>query len=223
MFTYLLIDLGIIFFPLIFSVNSKIKFVKFFKPVIQTILFTALIFIGWDILATHAGHWKFNDTKVIPVRIINLPLEEILFFITVPFSLTFFYQALETYIPKKINFNFNLLGLVTVISVIFAFLFYTKIYSLVAAISCLLSIIVTKYFFKIKYSDIKIAIYFTFAFIVFFIFNYLLTSTPVLIYGDEFITNTRISTIPVEDFFYNFAYVNLIVGCFIFFKRSSSK
>jgi lycopene cyclase domain-containing protein len=37
--------------------------------------------------------------------------------------------------------------------------------------------------------------------------NYLLTSLPVVEYNPEAITGIRISTIPLEDFFYSFAMI----------------
>jgi lycopene cyclase domain-containing protein len=59
-----------------------------------------LIFGGWDVFATCRGHWYFNPTGVYDMRVINLPLEEVLFFIFIPFCCIFTWEAIR-YIEKK--------------------------------------------------------------------------------------------------------------------------
>ncbi|MEK6821507.1 MAG: lycopene cyclase domain-containing protein, partial [archaeon] len=42
-------------------------------------------FVVWDILAVEARHWSFDESLVLGLFLGNQPLEEILFFILVPF------------------------------------------------------------------------------------------------------------------------------------------
>lgn len=46
----------------------------------------ALPFLVWDVLVTHAGHWSFSPRYTLGVDVINLPLEEVSFFIVVPLA-----------------------------------------------------------------------------------------------------------------------------------------
>jgi lycopene cyclase domain-containing protein len=46
----------------------------------------ALPFVIWDVLATDAGHWRFSPEYTLQLRIVNLPLEEVLFFVVVPLT-----------------------------------------------------------------------------------------------------------------------------------------
>ena len=48
------------------------------------ILPVAVVFVVWDILATHAGHWAFDPDQTLPVRVLGLPLEELAFFVVIP-------------------------------------------------------------------------------------------------------------------------------------------
>ena len=49
---------------------------------------------------------------------------------------------------------------------------------------------------------------------IFVLANWFLTALPVITYGEASIIGTRILTIPVEDFFFNFAFVNLFLVTF---------
>jgi lycopene cyclase domain-containing protein len=57
----------------------------------------------------------------------------------------------------------------------------------------------------------------------FAIFNYLLTSLPVVTYASSAIWNVRVITIPAEDFFFNFSMLSFHVGVYIFFKSRLTK
>ena len=41
-------------------------------------------FLLWDLWATHAGHWRFDEGQTLPWRIAGLPLEEVGFFVVIP-------------------------------------------------------------------------------------------------------------------------------------------
>jgi len=58
---------------------------------------------------------------------------------------------------------------------------------------------------------------------LFFVFNYLLTSIPIVIYNPYAITNIRILTIPIEDFFYNFSMLFLYLFFYLKSKKIFSK
>ncbi|MFY0406436.1 lycopene cyclase domain-containing protein [Solicola sp. PLA-1-18] len=50
-----------------------------------TLLCVAPVFVVWDLLAIHAGHWSFDLDQTLGVVLPgDLPLEELLFFVVVP-------------------------------------------------------------------------------------------------------------------------------------------
>ena len=106
MSTYLLINILIIFFPLILSFDKNLKFYKKVPYVLQSIAFISTAYIVWDVIATERGDWAFSPEHLIGFYILGLPLEEILFFITVPYACIFIFETVSFYVKeKKLNFN----------------------------------------------------------------------------------------------------------------------
>lgn len=83
------------FLPLLLSFYPKLKFWRNYKALVLTISILVLSFGTWDVLATWRGHWYFNPQGIIGITIINLPLEEWLFFIVIPFCCIFTWEALK--------------------------------------------------------------------------------------------------------------------------------
>lgn len=49
--------------------------------------------------------------------------------------------------------------------------------------------------------------------------NGYLTSRPVFLYGERFISGLRVGTIPVEDFIFGFSFMTVVVILWEFFKK----
>jgi lycopene cyclase domain-containing protein len=58
---------------------------------------TGLIFLGWDVLFTVKGVWSFNEKYITGFTLFRLPIEEVFFFLTVPFACLFIYYCLKYY------------------------------------------------------------------------------------------------------------------------------
>src|SRR5687767_9787079 len=65
-------------------------------------IITTALFIVWDMAFTRMGVWGFNPKYVSGLYIYNLPIEEILFFICIPYSCVFLYEALNYLIKKDL-------------------------------------------------------------------------------------------------------------------------
>ncbi len=87
-------------FPLLLSFYPPLKFWRNFRALISSIGLLVLIFGSWDIFAAWRGHWYFNRAGIIGPKIANLPVEEWLFFIVVPFCCIFTWEALK-YIKRR--------------------------------------------------------------------------------------------------------------------------
>lgn len=98
---YFLVLLASFFFPFILSFSKKIYFYK--KPIrlAAALIIPASIYIFWDILATKAGHWSFNEKYVTGIFILNLPVEEILFFFVIPFCSLFLWESVKYFSKQK--------------------------------------------------------------------------------------------------------------------------
>lgn len=211
---YLLINIATIFFPLILTFEKKLKFYRNLPALFISIVTVGLLFIAWDIIATARGDWSFNEEHILGVYIFNLPLEEILFFITVPYSIIFLYETAKFYLgDKEITYYCNLYTYAALFFSVASLAFVGQYYTLTIMLFVGLFFVTAK---LLNPSLLKSRLYWrfiAFTFIPFFIVNYFLTSIPIVLYNDSAIWGTRIITIPVEDFFYSFSLLsfNLLI------------
>jgi lycopene cyclase domain-containing protein len=89
-------------FPLLLSFYPPLKFWRNFRALIFSLSMLVAIFGAWDVFAAWRGHWYFNPEGVSGINIINLPVEEWLFFIVVPFCCIFTWEALK-YIKERLK------------------------------------------------------------------------------------------------------------------------
>jgi lycopene cyclase domain-containing protein len=96
------IVLGIAFIvPLIKSFSREISFYKYSLRLIYSIGFPFIVFIIWDAFAVSRGHWSFNENYITGIKIFSLPVEEILFFIIIPFCALFAWEVVKYFMRKS--------------------------------------------------------------------------------------------------------------------------
>lgn len=216
-FTYLLINLFIVFFPLIFSFEPKIKYYNKFKQIAVSTIIVCIPFILKDVFFTNLGIWSFNSMFVTGFKIFNLPIEEILFFITVPYSTLFFLEICNYFFrEKKLDIS-KFIYLAIIIFTLLGILNFNKIYTgticFITSLTLILTI-KTKTLMSLNYWR-----YISFSLLGFLFVNFLLTSLPVVTYNTSFMTNIRITTIPIEDFLYFWNMNTLLAFVYIFQKK----
>ena len=101
-FLYLGLDLFSLLGPLALSFDKRVAFFKKWKALFPAIFLMMLVFIPWDILKTAKGVWGFNPDYIIGIYFFNLPLEECLFFICIPYACVFIYECLNNYIKRDV-------------------------------------------------------------------------------------------------------------------------
>ena len=204
---YFYLNLAIIGFPLFFSFERRIKFYKRFNALVVSLLAVGVFFVIWDVFATYRGVWSFNPAYVSELEVLGLPLEEIFFFITVPYSCLFVFDALGHFFEDKKLFNIRkwLLAVIAGLVILAAFVFYGREYTFLAILSVGLTIMFVTLVNIELLSSRSYWIYTFLTLILFLIFNYVLTSYPVVEYSSNAITGLRVFTIPIEDFMFNFA------------------
>ena len=226
MLNYILIDFLIIIFPLLFSFKWKFKYYKNIKPLLASILIVGGIYIIWDIVVTARGDWWFNYEFLSGPKIFGLPIEEILFFIVVPYACIFIYENLEYFVKKKeIFFNKWLYIGLAIIFIIIGSVFYYQDYTILAMFSVAAFFIISSIFYPQILKSRNYWLYIILSFIPFLIFNYLLTSLIVVYYnpnailGGDGLWNGRFITIPFEDFFYNYSMLSFYLLVYDYFKK----
>jgi lycopene cyclase domain-containing protein len=218
---YLWLNIGTVLFPILLSFDKKVAFYKNYKYLFPAAIITGTFFLIWDQWFTDMNVWGFNSLYLTGYFIGDIPIEEVLFFITVPYACLFIYECLIAYIGRSEVFEklyrwFILLAFGITVSMLYWF--NDRLYT---GITCLiLSFMLGTHLVIIKRRYMS---WFFFAFAIsiipMFIVNGILTSKPVVVYNNLENMNIRIGTIPVEDFFYNMTLLLMNIGLYEWFKR----
>jgi len=219
-YSYLLINLSTIFFPLVLSFDKRVHFAKSWKYLWPGVALTGLIFLFWDVLFTINHVWSFNNKYITGITLFHLPLEEILFFLTVPFACIFIYACLNHYfkrtIPQSVTLWISII--ILALSVILLTLFYRHLYSAVTFSLVAVLLILLQFIFKVKWLPNFYRAYLV-TLIPFYIINGILTSVPVVMYNNAQNMSFKVGTIPFEDHFYLMALLLMNIGFFEYFRN----
>lgn len=219
-YTYFIINLLTIFFPVVLSFDKRVAFAKSWRFIWPGMAATGLLFLFWDVLFTIHGVWSFNDRYIIGVKFMGLPLEEILFFLTVPFACIFIYACLNYYVKWQLSpvVARVISNLLIGTSITLLILNYTKLYTAVTFGLLAVLLILLLYYFKADWLN-RFYMAFVVSLIPFYIVNGLLTAIPVVLYNNAQNMGIRAGTIPFEDHFYSMALLLMNLGFFEYFKN----
>jgi lycopene cyclase domain-containing protein len=218
-YTYLLINVLTLFFPVVLSFDKRVAFYKSFKSIWPGMAITGLLFLFWDVLFTINGVWSFNDKYITGIKFFELPIEEILFFLTVPFACIFIYSCLNYYVKWSISNDVarSISGLLIIASAFILLDNFNKLYT--AVTFSLLAIVLLVLLFVIKADWLnRFYLAYLVSLIPFYIVNGLLTSIPVVLYNNHQNLGIRIWTIPFEDHFYSMALLLMNIAFFEYFR-----
>jgi len=208
-FILLLASVGV---PLVLSFDKRLRFYTKWKFVLPSVVLVATVYIGFDILLTSNGVWGFNPKYLSGKYIFNLPIEECLFFVAIPYASIFLHYSVIEYFPN-LKLNNKAVKPIT-FSLVFGSLAilifnYSNQYTLYILLKFIAVLLLSHYY---KNSAINI-FYLTFLVIIvpFVIVNGILTGSfideEVIWYNNSENLGIRFFTIPVEDFAYAFSLI----------------
>lgn len=91
---YLMVLLMSLSVPLLLSFWPPLKFYSHWRGLVASLAAVTAVFgLGWDVLAIYRGHWSFNARGIMGFYMLNLPLEEFLFFPVIAFCCLFTWEV----------------------------------------------------------------------------------------------------------------------------------
>lgn len=223
-YTYLLINFFTIIIPFIYSFHPRIRFDEKWKYFFPAVILVAIIFIIWDDIFTSMGVWQFNDDYILGIYLFNLPLEEILFFICIPYSCVFTFYCLDKFFNLKWNPRLEaIFCLVFSGSLIIVGLVYIhQIYTMVTMFSTTFVCLALRFIAKVDWFG-KATFVYIILLVPFVMVNGILTgswiASPIVSYNPAENMNIRLLTIPVEDIFYGFEMILLNIYFMKLFEK----
>lgn len=224
-YLYLILDIATLLGPLALSFDKKVAFYKTWKALFPAIGIMMLLFIPWDMYFTEIGVWGFNPDYLSGIYIGNLPLEECLFFIVVPYACVFIYACLKAYFPN-LSLSNSLLNAI-VITLFFGLIFFVFLdisakYTTLTFSLLGIYLLAQKHIFKIAWLSYFLLAY-AISLIPFLIVNGVLTGSwieeQVVWYSADHIIGERIGTIPVEDTMYNMLMLLMTIHGYEYFLK----
>jgi len=221
---YIYILIGSLCIPLIYSI-FRADVIKYWRSFFLSTILVAIVFLIWDFFFTKAGVWGFNESFNLGIKLFEMPIEEWLFFLIIPFCSLFIHFALYHVFPnillnKKATIFLTILLLVSSVILILSNL--SKVYTAIN-FSVLSAVLIIGLVYNIKLLQ-QFYISFLIILIPFIVVNGILTgavtSNPVVWYNDLENLGLRFYTIPLEDFGYCFS---LLFGNLMIFELLKGK
>lgn len=209
--------------PLARSFEPRVSFRSRWFALLPAIAGVGALFIAWDVYFTSIGVWAFNARYLVGWSAFGLPVEEWLFFVTVPYACVFSYDCLNYFFPvhgRPRWARFAALSLAGV-SACAAVAFSDRLYTVAACASsaiCMLAAGLRNPTYLVGFMRAYAA-----CLVPFFVVNGILTGgltdEPIVSYDDRHNTGLRLFTIPVEDAFYLLSLLWLNVSLYEFGLR----
>ena len=204
---YFLLNLASLSIPFAFSFHPKLQFYKLWKYFFPATAIMMVIFVSWDILFTHFGFWGFNEKYLSGMHLGNLPVEEWLFFVCIPYACLFTIYSFKNLLPKfslpskAVSIVYYSLQTVLIAVLLYN---YNKWYT---AVNFVYAIVLLAWVFNRDPDSLKVFLpVFAVLLIPFFIVNGFLTGSwieeEVVWYNNAENLGIRIGTVPIEDSVY---------------------
>ena len=207
------------------SFDNNVHYYKKWTSLLPAILIVGLAFIGWDVFFTVQEVWGFNEDYFLGITFLSLPVEEWLFFLTVPFACVFIYECLNFYIKKDLLQKAEkwLTPSLAFLFLFIGFLYWGHLYT---STTFLLTGGFMLYHWLFLDGSYRSRFYLSYAvaLIPFLIVNGVLTGgyteSPVVIYNPEEYLGIRITSVPLDDAVYGFLLIFGVVTLFEHFRKT---
>jgi lycopene cyclase domain-containing protein len=211
------------------SFYPRAPFIKKWRYFGLSTLITTCIFVTWDSIFTHIGVWGFNPDYILGIYVLGLPIEEILFFICIPYASVFTYEAINHFIKNNNFLNTHHLKIsraLIILLFVVGLIFINRLYTSVTFIA--LSVFLAFIELKVKPTYMgNFYLMYLIILIPFFAVNGVLTGSfienEVVWYNNLENLGIRMGTIPFEDTFYGMLMLLMNVSIFEWLQSKYKK
>lgn len=218
---YSAFNVGVAGGPLLALRLTGRSFAPLWGPLLRAYAAVSLPWVVLDAVAHGRGWWSYNADFILGPRLLGLPVEEILFFITVPFACMVVYLFVGQWcrdrpMLSRQTARYILAGIGAAALLLGVFglghertLADVGLLGVTLAVLWSSAIIVSPAFWLWNGAVL----------VLFMLFNSILTAAPIVQYDAQFMTALRIGSIPIEDVLYNFSLLNLFLLIFVHFRN----
>lgn len=212
LFIFLSSSVGVLVYP-----SGRVPKVR---AAMLAILSVSLPYLLWDHLVT-GWWWEFHSRYTMQLNIGRLPLEEILFFFSVPWACLIIWENLKSRISGKVRLPVESFVLIASLMLGFVSVMQLRWYSAsIAALGLLLAGLSWKNSQWLRQKNSLVLL--VMVAILTSIFNGYLTARPVVRYNPAVKMPWQVFSIPIEDYGYGFVLIAATVMMYERRLRSSS-
>jgi lycopene cyclase domain-containing protein len=196
-------------------------------PIARGIIFVWMfVSVPWLLLdaGQHEAHfWQYSPSFVSSLHVLNLPLEEGLFFFVIPLACLIFWSLIVRHrsLPLLIWLGKATIALLVLLGCGMA-VFYHGAIPVRSMIDLLLVVIVGVSMWGVTRSQHHTEAILSWTGVVMGLFllgNLYLTALPIVIYNDALMVPWRFGTIPLSDMHYNFAFLWMTLVVYLLATR----
>ncbi|MEP7196795.1 MAG: lycopene cyclase domain-containing protein [Saprospiraceae bacterium] len=186
---------------------------SFYKAWTFPIVGVSILFVIWDIIFSRLGVWGFNQEHLLGIGIINFPIEELLWFPIIGYC-SLFIHALVAKSKLKLRNYWWVIILIILTMIGFIGSYQDRFYT---AFSAWVVLITIWLFYALKMEDLFDKFFVSFGVILIPMIladGYLtgmFTDQATVQYNPLEFSGIRLISIPIEDFFFGFAFLAIIV------------
>lgn len=224
MYIYLYLNIFTIFFPFVLSFDKRVHFYTNWKYLFPAIALNAFIFIIWDAYFTSIGVWGFNPEYLTGIYFLGLPLEELLFFLTVPYACVFIYETLNAYIKRDVLQQYApwITGFLCLILIPAGLIYLPRLYTSITFLFLSIAQLIHYRLFRHALAG-RFYMAYLVHLVPFLLVNGVLTAIPIVLYNNDFNLGIRIYTIPLEDTMYSMLMLLITITFYEYLKQKSVK
>ncbi len=79
----------------------RTRVLRRWRRLLLSMVLPLIVFIAWDAYAIASGHWTFDESRILGIRVVaGVPIDEVLFFLVIPLAAILTLEAVRSVKPQ---------------------------------------------------------------------------------------------------------------------------